>query len=346
MSKLTKHAEILNQMHKMVLKKADAQQGITGKPGGDTHQESVPAEHDHIDKNKVVPEHNSGGDGKTQQGFTQKPSDKPAEPAANAKKASELGSEILDEIKKNAEEAQKGHTGKPGDDMKQESISEKTEHIDKVTIGPEHSNRMDGTKGQGYTQEKQPDAKDAPAKNAKKAADEESKKDEAKTSDVPEPKVKKEDKEVEKEEEAVKVASYELGRQLAIGLLKKQAAAQPSPELLKEAGRRDFDIIINQIAEKLGYNNEQVKTAEEFDAEQIKQAEEAGAAYCDELMKQAAVEEVLKENEALKAKIAEVEASKNKEASAKEKAEDMAKIAELVTQNVIAALKKDVEPSK
>jgi len=342
MSKITKHAEIINQLQKMVLKKAEAQKNITGVPGHDLKQEKIDESTEHIDKNTVVPCKNDGMTGKEHQGYRQVPAlDKKDEPAAHAKKASELGSDILEEIKKNAEEAQKDIKGVPGHDLKQESVSAEDDHIDKNTVVPCKNDGGDGKTPQGFTQ-KPSTEKTEPAAHAKKAEDkkiEEEASKEVKDAKKEESDAKKVEHDAEKiKEEAVKVASYELGRQLAVSLMKKASAA-PSPELLKEAGRRDFDIIISNAAEKLGY-------ADNDEAAQIKQAEEAGAAYCDELMKQAALEEVVKENEALKAKLAEVESIKTKEASEKEEEAKMAKLASMVHALVVESLKKDVEPAK
>jgi F0F1-type ATP synthase alpha subunit len=62
--------------------------------------------------------------------------------------------------------------------------------------------------------------------------------------------------------------------------------------MMKEAGRRDFDVLIAQAAEEL---------------QQEKQAELQGAAHFDELLKQAALEEAVAENQTLAAKVAEYE---------------------------------------
>ena len=281
MAKLTKKAEILDTLNKLMLKEADlAQTNVSGEPCKDTKVTSVSETTETTDKNAVGPEKLND-----EQGYKQKPTDDKSEPLSSPKQASDstadqinkLATEILSAIdgklsNKEAKEAQKGITGKPCADTKVTSVSDATETTDKNDVGPEKLN-----KEQGYEQKPTAD-KSEPLKSPKKA-----------------------------EEDAglaAKVASYELGRQFCELLLNKTANVKQASEkqaeadLIKEAGRRDFDTLIAQAAAEL----EQQQTAA---AEQEKQAELQGAAAFDELYKQAQLEAVVEENKALYAKLAE-----------------------------------------
>jgi hypothetical protein len=123
---------------------------------------------------------------------------------------------------------------------------------------------------------------------------------------------------------------------------------------MKQAGRRDFDLLISEAAENLEAQAEdeeeemEAQAEDEYEEEehQIKQAEEAGAAYFDELLKQAAVEEAIQENDHLKQKIAEYEefikqAYAEQEAVEHQQAfeHNQAKLAESVAATVLEKLK-------
>lgn len=301
MAKLTKHAEVLNQLHSMVKKQAEeAQKNISGVPGGDVKSVSISDEHETTNKNSVGPEN-------VPQGYHQKPSEDSSEPLAKSKNASDLGAEILDIIRKQGE-AQTSVTGAPGD-VKSESVGDDQEKVDKNAVKPE-------TNKQDYEQKGSSDSSE-PLASSKKA---------------------------EVEELAAKVASYELGRQFCAALLK--AASQQEDhseiELMKEAGRRDFDLLIAQAAEDL--EGAQEKQASEFNEEELAkqaeaEAEQAGAAYFDEAIKQAALEEAIAENEALAAKLAEYENFFKQAEASQSYAEQQAKLAESVAETVLAKLK-------
>lgn len=297
MAKLTKHAEVLQQLHTMVKKQAEeAQKNVSGRPGGDVKSVSVSDEHDTTNKNSVGPEN-------VAQGYHQKPSDDSAEPLSGSKTANDLGSEILDIIRKQGE-AQDSVTGKPGD-VKSESTDE--HKTDKNKVKPE-SNSQD------YKQKASTDDS-KPLASTKKA---------------------------EVEELAAKVASYELGRQFCAALL-KTAAEQQAPnelELMKEAGRRDFDMLIAEAAENL--ENSQA---------QEKQAEYQGAVYFDGLAKQAAYEETVAQNQQLAAKLAEYEAyvkqaeeSQYAQYAAIQAQEQQVKLAESVADIVLSKLRAEMAP--
>lgn len=307
MAKLTKHAEVLNQLHSMVKKQAEeAQKNISGTPGADVKSVSIGDEHESTNKNSVGPEN-------VPQGYHQKPSEDSAEPLAKSKNASDLGAEILDIIRKQAE-AQDSATGAPGD-VKSESVGDDQEKVDKNSVKPENNK-------QDYSQKGSSDESE-PLAGAKKA---------------------------EVEELAAKVASYELGRQFCAALLK--AASQQEDhselELMKEAGRRDFDLLIAQAAEDL--EGSQEKQAEEYDQEEFTkqaeaEAEAAGAAYFDEAIKQAALEEALAENQAMAAKLAEYESFFKQAEESQTYAEQQAKLAESVADTVLARLKAETVPA-
>ena len=297
MAKLTKHAEVLQQLHTMVKKQAEeAQKNVSGKPGGDVKSVSVSSEHETTNKNSVGPEN-------VAQGYHQKPSDDSSEPLAGSKTASDLGTEILDIIRKQAE-AQDSVTGKPGD-VKSESVDE--HKADKNSVKPENNE-------QDYKQKESKD-ESKPLASAKKA---------------------------EVEELAAKVASYDLGRQFCAALLKTAAEQQPDElELMKEAGRRDFDVLIAQAAENL-------ETAEA----QEKQAEAQGAAYFDDLVKHAAYQDAVAQNQQLAAKLAEYEAYIKQaedyqyaQLAAVQAEEQQVKLAESVAAIVLEKLKSEMAPS-
>jgi hypothetical protein len=292
MAKLTKHAEVLNQLHTMVKKQAEeAQKSVTGAPGA-VKSVSVGDEHESHNKNSVGPEN-------VPQGYHQKPSDDSAEPLAKAKTANDLGTEILDIIRKQAE-AQDSVSGKPGD-VKSESVGDDQEKVDKNAVKPENNK-------QDYSQKPSSDSS-KPLASAKKA---------------------------EVEDLAAKVASYELGRQFCAALLKSAGDRFETDEtsMMKEAGRRDFDVLIAQAAEEL---------------QQEKQAEAQGAAHFDELLKQAALEEAVAENQALATKVAEYESfinqaqeEYNQKTAAESFQQQQVKLAESVADIVLNKLKSEM----
>lgn len=108
MGKLTKHAEVLTQLHSLVKKQAEeAQKNISGVPGETVKSESISEENDHTNKNSVGPENNP-------QGVSQKPSHDSGAPVAEAKTASDLGAQILELIRKEASQEASGVPGEIG----------------------------------------------------------------------------------------------------------------------------------------------------------------------------------------------------------------------------------------
>jgi hypothetical protein len=296
MGKLTKHAEVLNQLHSLVKKQAEeVQKSVTGEPASQK-PESVKEEHETTNKNNV-------GADNLAQSYHQSPSKDSAEPVA--KTAETLGNEILNIIRKHAD-AQDAVTGEPATD-KPESVKDEHETTNKNEVG------ADKNTPQTTGDQKPSSDKAEPAAEAKKASDEVS-------------------------ELASKVASYELGRQFCAALLKTASeTVADEATLMKEAGRRDLDLLIAQAAQEL--DTEKV-------AETEKQAEAAGAAYFEEIVKQAALEEAAQENEALRSKVAELsqfaESVLSKEAQEKQAAESVefqTKLAESVANIVLERLK-------
>jgi hypothetical protein len=281
-------------------------------------------------------------------------------------------------IQKKAE-AQKNISGAPGEDVKSHSISDEHENVNKNAVGPENvvqgvsqkpsedsstpvkisaealgaevldvlrkasaaQDKVDGalnTNDAESTEDKPIDKnKIKPENNAQKV--------EQKGSTDDSKPVAKTGSEVD--ELAAKVASYELGRQFCASLLKaastmqapqvKQAADEAA--LLKEAGRRDFDVLIAQAAADL---EETEKVASEEVS--IKEAELAGASHFDELLKQASLEQALAENEAMRAKLAEYSARETAVLTEKQAEEQQAKLAAAVAATVIAQLKAEQAP--
>ena len=324
MAKITKRAEILESLHKLVSKEAElAQTNVSGEPCKDTKVTSVSESTETTDKNGVGADKLNG-----EQGYKQKPTDDGSEPLAGAKKAedtttdkiSKLANDILSTINtklsadKTAELAQTNISGVPCKDTKVTSVSDSTETTDKNGVGADKLN-----KEQGYEQKDTTD-KSEPLKGAKKAS---------------------------VNDEAIKVASYDLGRQFCELLLNKSAAAKQTNvkiaednELKKEAGRRDFDTLIAQAAAEL----EQQQVAS---AELDKQAELQGAATFDEMYKQAQFESVVEENQLLRNKLAEYQAFERaalqKQAELREE-QKFAKMAELVFEKIKNELKATAEP--
>ena len=156
--------------------------------------------------------------------------------------------------------------------------------------------------------------------------------------------------------DADKVASYEFGKLLAEMSIKQ--AAEQELSLYKQAGRRDFEQLVNMAAQAMEQNKQAVtKQAEEVaPAMTEKQAEEAGRETFRNLYKQAEVEysvnQAIEENKQLKEKLASIESAKTAElesfkkqaaeAQAKydamiaeqKEAEKFARFAEVITSNV------------
>ncbi len=307
MARLTKKAEILEKLHSLVEKEAAlAQTDVSGKPGVDTDFQSVSDSTETTDKNSVGPDKLND-----KQKYEQKPATDESVPVASPKQAEatmdidKLASDILAQIQekltnKSAALAQTNISGKPGVDTDIQSVSDATEHTDKNSVGPEKLNDKQKFEQKPSTDES------APLKSPKKA---------------------------EEEDEATKTASYKLGASFCEALIKRandiKAAEQKTQqaEFMKQAGRRDFEVLIAQAAEEI-----KIATAQNEANE--KQAEEAGARAFDELYKQAQYDAAVEENNYLKAKIAEY-AAIEKEAESRLQAirdeENNVKLAQFIT---------------
>lgn len=303
MAKLTKQAEILNTLHSMVAKEAAlAQTDVSGKPGVDTKVTSISDSTETTDKNSVGPEKLND-----KQKYEQKPSSDESEPVAKtASDIDKMASDILGAIQDKLANAQTNISGKPGKDTKITSVSDSTETTDKNSVGPEKLNDK-----QDYEQKPSTDSSE-PVK-AKKAED---------------------------EAQAVKTASYNLGASFCEALVKraseiKQAEEKASRiEMMKTAGRRDFETLIANAAE-------QIKIAQAQEAQLLTKAAELGAAEFETLYKKAQFEAVQEENKALRTKLAEY-AAIEKEAEARFNAqreeEAQVKLASLIS----AAIKSEL----
>jgi len=294
MTKTAKNKEILQQLHDLVTKTAGAPKPVaTGVPGKEPNSEAVSEKHDTVNQNAVGPESN------TPQKHDQKPSTDPAKPTGGKKAedeeatAPEKAAEEAPAVAANTSVEKLGQdilsmiqkfannpvaTGIPGKDPVSHAVSDKHDHVDQNSVKPENNNPQN----HGQKPATDPSVPVATAKSA---------------------------------EEAEKAASYELGR-LWGELVIKQAYDQQLTQI-KEAGRRDFEVLVAQAAEQMKSASKQTeKTA----AVSEKQAEAEGAAAFQNLYKQAQVEQaigqIVAQNEALAAKIAAFE----KEAADKEAA--------------------------
>ncbi len=299
MARLTKKAEILSTLHSLVEKEAKAQTDISGKPGVDTNITSISDETETTDKNAV------GADKQNdKQKYEQKPSTDPSEPVAKAASVDveKLAADILAQIEAKTAikeaTAQTDISGKPGADTNITSISDETETTDKNAVGADKQNDK-----QKYEQKPSTNPSEPVAKTA---------------------------------EELSKEASFKLGEDFAAALIKKAAAVKQAEaqtrnaEMLKEAGRRDFEVLIQQAALE-------IKTAKEKEEQMNKQAEEYGAFVFDQMLKQAQLEAALEEAQSLRAKLAEYQAFE-KEAQARfeadQREQDFAKLASVVVERL------------
>lgn len=297
MGKLTKTASVIRDLHALVDKEAAlAQTDISGKPGVDTKITSVSDETETTDKNSVGPDKLND-----KQKYEQKPATDPSTPLASVKTSedlSKLGESILDSINSKIKEAdaQTNISGKPGADTNITSVSDETETTDKNSVGPDKLNDK-----QKYEQKPATDAS-TPVANAKKAAD----------------------------------ASYTLGAQFCEALIKRASEIKYAEEIvnrhemMKQAGRRDFEAIIANATEQL----KQAAINEEVI---LHKAASAGAAAFDALYKQAEFEAVVEENKVLRSKLAEYSLLE-KEAEAKfseqREQEKFAHIAAAITESI------------
>lgn len=351
MGKITKHAEFMETLHNMINKEASGPAkstgaaDVTGKPGADTHYQSVPKETEHVDKNKEGhPENNpqefkqekghkegdiTGKGSKTAAAVTP-PDTKPAVAAkedsstaisqteqkktasADApahEKLAQLGEQLLaaiSDMQKSAAGTADSTgaakvTGKPGADTHYQSVSKEHDKVDKNKEGKPENNPQE------FKQEKGHKESEITGKGSKTA----------------------------QELELDKEASFALGREFARSYLSSKTASVEAP-IYKEAGRRDFEALIAQASAELeneGRYQQPVQqpqiakqAAVNDEALQIKQAEEAGAQYFHQLLKQAQEEEQVNQvKTAFEQKVAQINMAK--EAAEKKANELTAKIA-------------------
>jgi len=206
------------------------------------------------------------------QGASQQGATDKSEPA---KTAMDLSADVLSILAKAAADAQDTVVGEPGKDTNPESTSEKTETTDKNAVKADKNT-------QKVEQHAASDAS-APAKGAKKTAE-------------------------ELEEMASKVASYQVGRELAAAVLKEAAVRQQAEQfaIVKEAGRRDFEQLIVTASQQLGH--QEAAAQEKTAAAQDQVAAAQGAAYFDDLAKTAQLNQLQAELAAANEKLASYEA--------------------------------------
>jgi uncharacterized membrane protein len=202
-------------------------------------------------------------------------------------------------VRKQAE-AQDSIVGKPNADGKADSLPDSTETVDKNAVKPE-------TVRQDYDQ-KPSDDKNKPVSKA--------------AEDI--------------ETMRKKLAAYDLGVAIAkqLGAQTKVAASNDQTTLLKEAGRRDFDLLIAQAEAELKEVEKQAST-QEIEKQAAYNAEAAGAQAFDAMYKEAALAAIAEENEALKSKLAEF----NKTEQEKTEKEKTASLVDAVAAEVVKQLK-------
>jgi hypothetical protein len=324
MAKLNKHASVVDQIQNLVRKQASGKESVVGTPGADTKPESIPTATNTINKNEVKPENNTNE-------FKQEPSkeeagkvvsDNSVKSAGDLKKLSE---EIHSLITKYSE-GQETVVGTPGADTKQESVPADTNTVAKNEVKPEKNENE-------FKQEPSKEEAGKVVSDAKIAA-------------------------VVNEKLAQKIAAYNLGAELIVDLLKSSGYIEKSASekaFLKEAGRRDFDELITQMASEIKVASPTV-TSEPVINEKV--AEEAGAAYFDNLYKSASDNVLLEKVATLEQEISKITTEKTAEEKAKEAqlakvaaekadAEHAEKIASLVLTQLESKLKtKEVEITK
>jgi hypothetical protein len=270
MSKLSKQAEVFDKIKEMITKQAEAVKAVSIDPAVAKEQATA--------KNEVTPE--SLND---KQKAIQTPSTDSAAPAKSASEvtveAAKEGEPSTEEAKEKAEKVVKKMEPIPGEKKSEENgdvsklgqeildavtkmaskaapsagVSEATQHVNQNAVTPESLNDK-----QKATQKPSTD----PAAPVKKVAT---------------------------DEEAEKIASYQLGVMLAeqYNLLAKQEKLA----VYKEAGKRDLENMIAKASAALEKEGKiEKKAEEEVSPELVKQAEEAGKQAFMNILKQAEAE--------------------------------------------------------
>ena len=372
MSKSTKSANFLDQLHEMIIKEgqkktATASTGTAAShPVVDAAVASVSKATEHTDKNSVGPEKNEP------QKFEQKPNTEPANPTKKHKTAEEEAEELAKEAKAKVV-ATSPDTTKP-EAAKEEApvkVVQKENVMPKVAEVKPEANVKLAALGQQLLDAINQMSKEGTASDGKATShpggDTKVESVSKKTEKTDKNKVGPEHNEPQKfeqkpnteesnptkahkkagsdaaDEELDKEASYELGRQFARTFLASKTAADTT--IYKEAGRRDFETLIATAAAELEQEEvkkgKNVKVAEAQDeTEQIKLAEEAGAQAFYQLMKQAQEEE-----QSNQVKLA-FEAQINKLISEKNAAEQEAAKAKAELSKQAAEMEKKAEEDK
>jgi len=328
MAKINKHASVLDQLHTLVKKQAEAQSTVVGHPGADTNFKGPEKATETIDKNTVKPEDNKN---EFKQEASKEEAGKVVSKSASDKIA-QASAELLELLKKQAEgEGEKSVTGVPEGDTKPSGPEKATETIDKNTVKPEDN------KNEFKQEASKEEAGKVVSKAAGEASNETSKEEykkkdeEAKSPEFTKKEEAKEDNEKrtpDGEKIAAKIAAYNLGASLIYDLVKQSSNVKTAEQvaLLKEAGRRDFDILISQVAEQLKsaapvVTNDQEKVADEV-------YEQAGASYFEELHKNASDALLVEKIEKLSTEIQTLKQEKTAEQLEKEATDKANKQAE------------------
>jgi hypothetical protein len=349
MAKIQKHAEFLDQLRGMVTTPKTAEVNkeaegpkATGKPGADTHYQSVSDKTDNVNKNE------EGHPEKNPQEFKQEKAKDPSDPTKKhaeedaakegTEKEAQAKTSVLPDTKKAPEAAAAPNTAT----QKKAEETPTTENTKLAELGAQILAAVQAAQTKQAEQNKEAEG---PKATGKPGADthftsisdkhdtvnkneeghpehnpQEFKQEKAKDPSDP---TKKHAAEVSKED-LEKDASFELGRQFTRALL-TQFTKQAS--VYKEAGRRDFETLIAQAAAELEQENQTqavVKQAAQQNTVDLeKQAEEAGAQAFHALLKQAQ-EEYQQEQikQAFEQRIAQI--AQEKEAAEK-RAEDLSK---------------------
>lgn len=318
MAKLSKTAEYVAQLHSLVEKKA-ADAKIKQSEAADKASTTIAANVQNIEGTKepvIDKDKTTAPSLDKDQGPEQKPS---TENAVVGKAASDKGEEILKEIKEVVKQSEAQDKASPKIDANVQNI----QSVDEPKIDKDKTTAPSLNNDQGPKQEAQ--SADAPVGKSASA-----------------------------EELAVKVASYQLGKEL-VGHLVKLSGMQKESSVEKTAGRRDADKIIDAVTaynEKLAKQNNQKKAGDDG-LEKEAQYEALGAACFHELNNQVKTAALAEECEFLKAKLAELQGASDFEKIASEKqakqiearefekqaAEQKAALVREITASVVEALK-------
>lgn len=265
LQKISEQKDILNTLRELVIKEAN-NPVATGKPGADTKVQAIDPKHENHDKNQI------GADKNGPQAHEQH---KATDPSTPVQKTSEEAVEEAPAEKKSVEK------------LAEEILA----HIQKTAEKPKATGKPGAdTKYQAVSAEAEKHNKNEIG--ADKNAPQSFEQHKATDPSAPLKKAELSDEDLEK------LSSYVLGQKIAE--MNFKMAHERDLGMAKLSGRRAFEEMITQAAAEL--ETTQTKTANDNSMLE-KQAEEAGANYFNELMKQAqaeyAVNQLVAQNQAL-----------------------------------------------